>query len=371
MQKAFVKGCKIELSHGILLIVRMEIFKKEYALVIAYSLIYSFSSAGETLVIKALNYNAVPISLPVYIAFLSNQLWIFMIPMYYFMKKSDCSKYIGQYVGMGVLIFAISLLRSIGANFLPGSLFSLLISTSILFNMLLRWFWLKKKLTPLHIAAGFCCICSAVCICIDIRGDSSSIDASFAYGLQASIGAAFFVALTSVWQEKIQPTWDNVNLRMVEMTIAASVLASFLLIFVGIGTREFVQWTPTLVSATESSASLALVIGCSITLPILKLLVRNTKYSIIQVSSSFFFEFVQASSALLGSLSNVLLFSEPWGPGYIGAFLFLGLAFTFYSLGNVKSKKEIVLSSSILQIENPIQLHVEHQGVKVAVSVWK
>lgn len=348
----------------------MELFKREHASMLAYSLVYAFSSAGETLSIKALNYNSVPVTLPVYTAFLSNQLWIFMIPFYLFMKKDSCDKYIGQYVGMGVLIFLISLLRSIGANILPGSLFSLLISTSILFTMMLRWFWLKKKITSWHISAGFCCICSAVCICIDTR--DYVFDASFAHGVEASIGAAFFVALTGVWQEKLQATWDDVNLRVVEMTITASILASALLVIVGMGTKEFVQWTPTLVSATQTSASLALVIGCSIALPILKLLVRNTKYSIIHVSSSFFFEFVQAASALLGSLSNVLVFSEPWGPGYIGAFLFIGLAFVFYIIGNTKVKKGTVArETKTLQIENPIQLRVEKEGVKVVVSVWK
>jgi drug/metabolite transporter (DMT)-like permease len=301
---------------------------------------------------------------------LSNQLWIFMIPFYYWMKKKEFSKYIVQYSGMGLLIFSISLLRSIGANILPGSLFSLLISTSILFTMGLRWFWLKKKITSWHISAGFCCVCSAICICVDTKGDSLA-DSSFVYGVAASIGAAFFVALSGAWQEKIQSTWDDFNLRIIEMTIAASVLASLLLVLVGMCTREFLQWTPTLVSATQTSASLALIIGSSLALPILKLLVRNTKYSIIQVSSSFFFEFIQASSALLGSLSNILLFNEPWGLGYIGAFLFLGLAFVFYSIGNMKTKKVVIVNPKVLEIENPIQLRLEQQGVKVVVSVWK
>lgn len=346
----------------------MEIFKKEYATVAAYSFIYSFSSAAETLVIKALNYNSVPILLPVYTAFLSNQLWIFMIPFYYFMKKKDIVEYIGQYTTMGILIFIISLLRSIGANYLPGSLFSLLISSSILFNMLLRWVWLKKKITSWHIAAGFCCMCSAICVCIDKEGDLA-LDT---HGIVSSLGAAFFVALTGVWQEKLQATWDDVNLRVVEMTIIASILASVLLVIVGMATKEFVEWTPTLVSAAQTTNSLSLVISCSVALPILKLLVRNTKYSIIQNSSSFFFEFVQASSALLGSLSNVLLFHESWALGYIGAFLFLGLAFIFYIIGNMKVKKETVAREiKTLQIENPIQLRVEKEGVKVVVSVWK
>jgi len=282
------------------------------------------------------------------------------------MKKKDFSEHIVEYTGMGILIFAISILRSIGANILSGSLFSLLISTSILFTMLLRWFCLKKKITSWHCSAGFCCVCSAVCICIDTR--DSIVDAR---GIGASIGAAFFVALSGVWQERLQATWDDVNLRLVEMTIIASMIASTLLVILGMATKEFVQWSPTLISATQTTASLAIVTSCSLALPILKLLVRNTKYSIIHASSSFFFEFVQASSALLGSLSNILLFNEPWGLGYIGAFLFIGLAFTFYSIGNMKIKKEAVETQKNLQIENPIKLHVEKDGVKVVVSVWK
>lgn len=348
----------------------MELFKREHASILAYSLVYAFSSAGETLSIKALNYNPVPVTLPVYTAFLSNQLWIFMIPVYLFMKKDSCDKYIGQYVGMGILIFLISLLRSIGANNLPGSLFSLLISTSILFTMMLRWLWLKRRITRWHSAAGFCCVLSAFCICIDTKG--ATLESSFAQGLVASLAAAFVVALAGAWQEKLQSTWENVNLRVVEMTIAASIIASVLLVFVGMGVNEFSQWSPTLVSATQTRTSLTLVVGCSVALPILKLLVRNTKYSIIQVSSSFFFEFVQASSSLLGSVSNILLFSEPWTLGYMGAIVFLALAFAFYIVGNIKVKKgTVALEPKLVQVSNPIQLRVEQQGIRVTVSVWK
>lgn len=345
----------------------MEIFKKEYVALAAYSLLYSFSSAGETLVIKGLNYNPVPVILPVYTAFLSNQLWIFMIPFYYFMKKKNFIDHIVEYTSMGILIFAISILRSIGANILSGSLFSLLISTSILFTILLRFFCLKKKITSWHGVAGLCCVCSTVCICIDTR--ESAIDAR---GIIACIGAAFFVALSGVWQERLQATWDDVNLRIVEMTIVASIVASVLLVVVGMATKEFIQWPPTIVSATQTRASLALVSGCSLALPILKLLVRNTKYSIIHASSSFFFEFIQASSALLGSLSNILLFNEPWGLGYVGAFLFLGLAFAFYIVGNIKVKKgTVALEPKLVEVSNPIQLRVEQEGIRVTVSVWK
>ena len=98
----------------------------------------------------------------------------------------------------------------------------------------------------------------------------------------------------------------------------------------------------------------------------------RSKYSIIQVSSSFFFEFVQASSALLGSVSNILLFSEPWTLGYIGAIVFLTLAFTFYIVGNIKVKKgTVALEPKLVQVSNPIQLRVEQQGIRVTVSVWK
>jgi drug/metabolite transporter (DMT)-like permease len=58
---------------------------------------------------------------------------------------------------IGVLTFVISLLRNISVNLMPGSVFSLLISTSILFNIVLSKLILQKVFTWWHLSAAFFC----------------------------------------------------------------------------------------------------------------------------------------------------------------------------------------------------------------------
>ena len=132
---------------------------------IVLGVVFSASSAGETLAVKALNYAPDSLALPAYTAFMTNQMWLFMIPICLYIRWSYTGyDYIHHYVNGGILLFIITILRNISVNVLPGSVFSLLISTSILFNMGISWFWLKKSFNYSHIGAAACCIASAGCI---------------------------------------------------------------------------------------------------------------------------------------------------------------------------------------------------------------
>jgi drug/metabolite transporter (DMT)-like permease len=316
---------------------------------ILYGIFYAVSSAGETLAVKALNYNASPpVELPAYTAFLCNQMWILMIPIYWSLEKKPMLEYRFQYLGMGILTFAITLLRNISVNAIPGSVFALLISTSILFNIVLSSVILKKSFNRWHGAAAFACVCSA------------GIGSLFTYetyvnykvGIPTAIGAAFFSALSSVWQEMIQPTWDDYNLRVVELTIVASLIASVLIVIYAMISGELFQWQSVLIASTQTPSSLAIVVSMSMLFPLIKLIVRNSKYSIIKNSSAFFFEFVQSSAALLCSLSSILLFNEPWGYAYIISLFLLAISFAMYAYA--KKKKVETVKVAELVIQNPL-----------------
>lgn len=336
-------------------------------------LIYIVSSAGETLTVKALNYNEVPLNLPTYTAFMSNQMWLFMIPAYWYLQRGKYlfdTKYMVQYMGMGVLTFAITLLRNISVNVIPGSVFLLLISTSIIFNMILSSVCLKKIFNRWHIAAGLTCLSSALCIAVDVffTNEESGSHSNFTLGIPTAIGAAFFIAIMSVWQEQTQTKYDDINLRVVEMTIVSSLLASILTVIFSFIIGEIGTWSY-LIRRAESNNS-SLVICVSIALPILKLLLRNSKYSIIQISNAFFFEFIQSSSALFGSIASIIIFQEPWGYGYVVSSILLAASFAMYSHAKKIAKNTLIKPIfKDVEIENPLKtLNFE---TIVVVSVWK
>lgn len=337
------------------------------------SILYVVSSSGETLTVKALNYNEVPLKLPTYTAFMSNQMWLFMIPVYWYLQREKClfdTKYMMQYMGMGILTFAITLMRNISVNMIPGSIFLILISTSIIFNMILSSICLKKKFNKWHIASGITCLSSAVSISIDIffSNENTMSDYNFTVGIPTAIGAALFIAVMSVWQEQTQSQYDDINLRVVEMTIVSSLIASILTIIFSFITGEIFTWSP-LIEATKSNNSIILI-GVSIALPILKLIVRNSKYSIIQRVNAFFFEFIQSSSALFGSLASIILFNERWGFGYIISILLLTASFGMYSHAKKIAKNSLIKPDfKEVAIENPLKT-LQFQTV-IVVSVWK
>ena len=354
--------------------------KPKYIATALFGALYIASSSGETLAVKALNYANEPLSLPGYTALLSNQMWIFMIPIYLTMRTKEDSPfaYMAHYTGMGILLFIITLFRNISLNVLPGSVFSLLISTSIVFNMFLSWFFLKKTFNKWHFCATVFCLASALSIGVSVLvvPQEMKIDEN---GVLLAIGSAFFIALMGVWQECLLPSWSNMNLRIVELTLVSSVVASSLLVCFSTFSAEFRQWSPALTYSSQTTHGLILVVCVSLALPILKLLARNSKYSAIQNSNAFFFEFIQASSALLCSVASILLFNEPWSVGYSVSFVCMALSFMSYiqakrvtkstkEKANVKSAVEPI----ILTIQNPIGIIPTEDPKNVSVvESWK
>jgi drug/metabolite transporter (DMT)-like permease len=309
-----------------------------------FGLLFIVSSAGETLAVKALNYSPNPLQLPGYTAFLSNQMWLFMLPIYWFMpnKSWPTATLWLQYIGFGILTFAITLLRNISVNVMPGSVFALLISTSIFFNMVFSGLLLKKTFNLWHVSAAACCVISAFSIGFTafFSNQEDMPGSNFAIGIPTAFGAAATVALMTVSQEYVQPRWSNLQTRLTEMTIVASLIASALVLVYARLTNELFLWSSDLNQATNNHEGLTLVVGVSVVLPVLKLLVRNTKYSIIQKSNAFFFEFIQALAALTASLASVLIFEEPWSYGFIVAFAMMACSFGLYSWGKLVAASE-------------------------------
>lgn len=353
-------------------------FKQKHLFAVLFGLAYAVFSAGETLAIKSLNYTTPSLSLPGYTALLSNQMWIFMIPIYVYLRRVSPSsmtlEHFVQYMGMGVLTFIVTILCSISVNVIPGSVFTILISTSILFNMLLSYLYLNKKFNAWHIAAAACCIASALSISISVFTSDSY--GNFQVGIPCALGASFFIACLTVWQEYLQSTWTDLNMRIIEMTLIASLEASVLTVAFSTITKEILQWNSDLSNLGATYQGMVLLTCVSVALPILKLVIRNSKYATIQYANAFFFEFVQASGALLGSLANILVFAEPWGPGYIVSLLLLAASFAIYSKARLVSKKASVKNTPLqaanhIETANPIKIKIIYLQQREVISTWK
>jgi drug/metabolite transporter (DMT)-like permease len=249
-----------------------------------------------------------------------------------------------QYSVCGVITGVITICRNVAVNLLPGSVFALLISTSILFSVVLSKLVNQAQLNLWHYAAVACCLASAMSIALTalLTTQEDVAGSNFPVGIPVALGAALFVAVMGIAQELYQKTWAGplFELYLAEMTLASSLVASMFVVLFGAAVSEFPTWTGALASAAAlSSGAQSLIIGVCAILPVLKLAVRNSKYAVILASSSLFFEFVQASAALISSISSVVAFSEPFGPGFIAAIALLALAFGLYSEAKIEAKK--------------------------------
>lgn len=341
---------------------------------LTFGLLYALSSVSETLAIKALNYAPEPITLPIYTSLLSNQLWIFMFPLYIYMylnratvkvtliKKNNTIDYIKQYIVLGILTFLITVFRNFSVNAIPGSVFLLLISTSIVFNMILSVLLLKRSFNYWHVGAAALCLSSATVIgIISVLTDTST--ANYAIGIPTAITSAFFVAVMNVAQEYVQPFWDDFTFRAIEMTVCTSMIASALTVLLGAFiVKEVVTWSTVFAAVSKDNYSLVIIICVSVALPIIKLVIRSSKYSTIQYSNAFFFEFVQSSASLLGSLANILIFGEPWGHGYTVAIILMTLSYGVYIKAKNVSKKATAAKKAqqktVIIIDNPIEIEL-------------
>ena len=350
-------------------------------LAVIYGLIYSISSAGETVAVKSLNYNSVPLTLPTYTAFLSNQMWIFLLPVYIYQWKERRrlkEHYWTQNILLGCLLFGLTLLRNISLTVLPGSVFSLLISTSIFFNIVLSKFILAKTFTLWHLSAAAFCLASAFSISfVSLFTDQEEMKGSdFKIGITTALFAAFLLGLMNVTQEYIQPTWDNYDIRMVEMSIISSIIASMLIIVYTTFSKEITHWSIDINAATQDKNGLLLIICVSTALPVLKMITRNFKYATIKYSNAFFFEFMQSTGSLLGSLACIVVFQEPWSIGYIVAICLMAISFMLYA----QTKKEVEMPpppnypKGDIQIMNPldtVKVQKSEEKIVLTVTLWK
>lgn len=247
--------------------------------------------------------------------------------------------------------FGITLLRNVGANALPGGVFSVLVSTSIAFNLGLSRLVLGRRLTRWHGAAAALCLAAAATLGLsaggggDHGGGDSARDRQHHYGVgvPATLGAAACIALSSVLNDHVTRglgPGDDAQFRITEMTLVASVGASALLLPVLFASGEARSWRPQLGTAwAAGGAARWALLALSLAMPCVKAGSRLGKYHVVARSSALAFEFVQAAGSLVGALANAGLFGERLSPAFLGAVGLLAGAFACYARGRLLLKR--------------------------------
>jgi drug/metabolite transporter (DMT)-like permease len=272
------------------------------------------------------------------------------------------SFFVTTYSLLGVLVFFVTLFRSHGVNYLAGSEASLLLASSVVWNLLLSRLILKRVFNRYHLASAALGVCGIATLALGRAfgtggGPQSPSSPSSPSGLRWWLGAgscllaAFFVALMSVVTSKITslvPT--HKNLRVTEMTVASSFIAAVLLVPAAFATGEWREWGPQLSAAygpgQGPSRSRTVLLTLAVFLPVAKALVRSSKYATIAHSTAFVFEFVAAAASVGSAVAQVLLFGEAFSPAILGSIAFTSAAFAVYIRAQAVGRARVVRAAA-------------------------
>ena len=278
-------------------------------------------------------------------AILVNQLWLALLPAHLSSRRLLWPRRAPLLVGgFAVLTYCITLGRNVGSNSLSGGVFSLLISTSIFWNVVLGRCFLARQLGRWDILAAVLCVAAATVLGVSEPSLTASLSTAWggpAGGIAATLAAALCAAASSVWLDRMGELDEPADrdARQLALALFASLATTALLLPTLWLSGEHAAWGPQLRGAwAAGGASRATLLGCSLGLPAVKALARTAKFKVVFLSNSFAFEVAQASAALVSAFVNVLIFAESVSAAFGASALLIGLACAAYLRGRAVLK---------------------------------
>ena len=142
---------------------------------------YCYASGAEVLLVKLMNSKpprGAGVLLPLGTALLLNGYWPIQLLMYRFVWAKTASprpltwKHVRGYAIIGVMAAAVSGLRCVGINYMPGSIYVIISTADLPLNTMLSRLVLKKRFTDLQYMAVLCAMSGIVVCLADPKGDS-------------------------------------------------------------------------------------------------------------------------------------------------------------------------------------------------------
>jgi hypothetical protein len=137
--------------------------------------LYCYASGAEVLLVKVMNSDAVSVLLPLGTALLLNGYWPLQLILYGLVYRSTANprpltlKLVRGYAIIGFVAGAVSGLRCIGINYMPGSVYVIISTADLPINTLMSRFALGKKFEPLQCAPAPPHPCAWLAACLHAR----------------------------------------------------------------------------------------------------------------------------------------------------------------------------------------------------------
>ena len=174
---------------------KMGMSKGAITLLVA-AVFYCYASGAEVLLVKLMNIkppHGAGVLLPLGTALLLNGYWPIQLVMYRFVWSKTASprpltwKHVRGYAIIGTMAAAVSALRCIGINYMPGSVYVIISTADLPMNTILSRLVLKKEFTTLqYVAVG--CAMAGILVCLGESGGDAPADHPCDCGVEPIIG---------------------------------------------------------------------------------------------------------------------------------------------------------------------------------------
>lgn len=358
------------------------------ALLMAAIVGYCVFSTAEVVLIKSLDKMAVV--LPVLSCLCENAYWPAQGLMYRSLRRRSADarpntwKTARGYIVIGCVASATSLLRCVGINGLPGSVYVVASCSDVIFNTLLNKICLKKHFLDLHYAAVLL-TCVALTVLtqskeastmdhhhilqqhnatrdLDASGKAQRSDVTQTLvPLLAVLASALCSAGNSVLSDFLfSKDTQKGLLACTEASFYNSLIPCCVMPIVMFATGEFRRYEPEwnrLESVSPLTPWLACALGAGLAMA--KMFDRLSKFTIIQSRNSFFFAILDAFRRMGTGLVSVWMFNEALTAAKLLAFALTTTAIIANSLGDSHLKRKKAMSQ---QTESLLNGTVESQS---------
>jgi len=338
--------------------------KANYVIVAVLSIGFLLSATGEVLVVKEMNYGF-GVSLPVFNTIIMNLYLPIQVAIYIWVRRREKMKgtdrpitrpYFYRQSVLAIISVALNLFRYFALDTIPASVYVMVGTSDIFFNILLSKFVLRKSFTIYHYASALLAMTAIVIIGVGAQGGTSCGTSScltvWAPGILFTLLGAFLAAVTSVGSEylfkKDGKGGEDSNFQMVcEIGIFYAAYGLLLSPIPLVASNEQVHWDSRVGHVSRSGLFALLCFA----LLFCKLGFRNFKFAVISYNSAFYFAILNSLKTLLTILFAVFILGEPFTTELGIGFPIVTLALGFYLYGgylNSQKKKKDALNPAEL-----------------------
>ena len=307
------------------------------------------------------------IKLAILFALFQNSTWPIQILYYIYLRRRDSSsrmvtkEMLRNYTILGCLSSFITLTRTIGLTTLPPTLYVICANTEIVFETIMTKMILKKDVNQFQLLAVLLVIAGVSISLYNPRthryGHNENVSQSeLIAGVILSIASRFASSLNTISAEKFLGKDRKSYYGVLEVSIANSLIPSFILPLALLVAPEYHQWKS--LSSFHGIDQFVIAMLC-IGIALSKYADRLCKFSIVHAASTLFYAVVDANMKVVAGIGSFIFFNEKiFWPQILGFVMIVG-SMAVSILNKYLVNKEALANAMVsFELTDELEMHM-------------